>query len=123
MPRPSVPDMSASQAASVLPSAIRRLSASGPFRPDEQHLMLYGRLVGAWDVDWMAIDASGTVLARRRGEWHFAWVLGGRGIQDVIWTADEPAHGDGTTLRCWDARLGAWRVVFMSPREIGRAHV
>ncbi len=100
-----------------LPSAIERLSAPGPYAPDAQQLMLYGRLIGTWDVDWVAFDGSGDALERRRAEWHFAWVLGGRGVQDVIWEVGAPPEEDGTTLRCWDSRLGAWRVAFMSPGD------
>jgi hypothetical protein len=106
-----------SQDRRALPSAIERLSAPGPFAPDTEQLMLYGRLVGAWDIDWVRFDESGEAVERRRGEWHFAWVLGGRGVQDVIWTAGAPRGDDGTTLRCWDAQLGAWRVAFMSPGD------
>jgi hypothetical protein len=101
----------------ALPSAIQRLSAAGPFAPDAHQLMVYGRLVGAWDIEWVAFDRSGKAVERRRGEWHFAWVLGGRGVQDVIWAAGAPPEHDGTTLRCWDAQLGAWRVVFMAPGD------
>jgi hypothetical protein len=101
----------------TLPSAIERLRAPGPFAPDKHQLMLYGRLIGAWDIDWVAFDEAGEAIERRRGEWHFAWVLGGRGVQDVIWTVGAPPEQDGTTLRCWDAQLGAWRVVFMSPGD------
>jgi hypothetical protein len=111
----------------ALPSALKRLSASGPFPPDADELMLYGRLIGAWDVDWVRFDGRGKAAERRRGEWHFAWVLGGRAVQDVIWTVGAPPEQDGTTLRCWDAQLGAWRVMFMSPGDrefvtlVGRA--
>jgi hypothetical protein len=101
----------------ALPSAIERLGAAGPFPPDADKLMLYGRLVGEWDIDWVGFDDSGKAVERRRGEWHFAWVLGGRGVQDVIWAAGAPPEQYGTTLRCWDAQLGAWRVVFMSPGD------
>src|SRR5687768_14335584 len=99
----------------MLPSAIERLAAAGPFPPQERDLALYGRLVGAWHVEWVRFDGAGAAVDRRRGEWHFAWVLGGRAVQDVIWTAGDPPDRDGTTLRCWDADLGAWRAVFMSP--------
>jgi len=111
----------------ALPSAIERLSASGPFQPDADQLMLYGRLVGAWDVEWVRFDARGKAAERRLGEWHFAWVLGGRGVQDVIWAVGAPREQDGTTLRAWDPDLGAWRVMFMSPGDrqfvtlVGRA--
>ena len=100
-----------------LPSAIERLSATGPFAPEDRDLMLFGRLVGAWDVEWAAFDSAGATVERRRGEWHFAWVLGGRGVQDVISIAGAPRDSDGTTLRCWDPELGAWRAVFMSPGD------
>jgi hypothetical protein len=106
-----------SQDRRTLPSAMERLSAPGPFAPDKDALMLYGRLIGVWDIEWAGFDESGEAVERRRGQWHFAWVLGGRGVQDVIWTADAPPEQDGTTLRCWDAQLGAWRVVFMSPGD------
>src|ERR671914_704182 len=69
-----------SQDRRTLPSAIERLSAPGPFAADKDELMLYGRLIGAWDVDWVAFDESGDTVERRRCEWHFAWVLGGRGV-------------------------------------------
>jgi hypothetical protein len=101
----------------ALPSALARLSASGPFAPDADELMLYGRLVGAWVVEWVRFDVRGKAAERRRGEWHVAWVLGGRGVQDVIWAAGAPPEHDGTTLRCWDPELGAWRATFMSPGD------
>ncbi len=115
------------ETAAVLPSALERLAARGPFEPQERDLMVYGRLVGGWDVAWARLDVNGEAVERRRGEWHFAWVLGGRAVQDVIWTVGEPPENDGTTLRCWDPQLGAWRVVFMSPADrqfvtlVGRA--
>ena len=109
--------MSDSQLRRALPSAIERLSAPGPFAPDAHELMLYGRLIGAWDIDWVALDGTGKAVERRRGEWHFAWVLGGRAVQDVIWAVGAPPEQDGTTLRCWDPQLDAWRVVFMSPAD------
>jgi hypothetical protein len=103
--------------ASVVPSALARLAAAGPYEPDAAELALYGRLIGQWDVDWFAFDADGVVAEQRRAEWHFAWILGGRGVQDVIWIAGAPPEGDGTTLRCWDRERGHWRVVFMSPGD------
>jgi hypothetical protein len=99
-----------------LPSAIERLAATGPFAPDQQDLMLYGRLVGAWDVEWVR-QVGGKPAEHRRAEWHFAWVLGGRGVQDVIWRVGDARQNDGTTLRCWDRELSAWRVAFMSPGD------
>ena len=109
--------MSENRDAPALPSAIERLAATGPYPPDLPHLMLYGRLVGAWEIDWVALDGNGAPIEHRRGEWHFSWVLGGRGVQDVIWTVGGAPENDGTTLRCWDPEIEAWRAVFMSPGD------
>ena len=100
-----------------LPSAIERLATDGPYPPDEDDLMLFGRLVGSWDVDWLRLGDGGEEVERRRVEWHFAWVLGGRAVQDVIFVAGEPPHADGTTLRCWDHEARVWRSTFMSPHD------
>jgi hypothetical protein len=107
--------------------AIERLAAAGPASP-EPGLLLYAPLVGAWSYDWTAFDTSGRPAERASGEWHFSWILGGLGVQDVIWVTGAPPAEDGTTLRCWDAGRGIWRVAFMSPADgefvslIGRRH-
>jgi hypothetical protein len=45
---------------------------------------------------------------------HFGWILGGRAIQD-LWGG--PAEdGFGTTIRCYDRGLDAWRVGWYGPR-------
>jgi hypothetical protein len=98
-------------------TAIERLAADGPYEPDARELMAFGRLVGAWDVDWTRFGDDGQPAERRRGEWHFAWILGGRGVQDVIWTVGGPPHDDGTTVRCWDREHGVWRSAFLSPGD------
>lgn len=94
-----------------------RLAAAGPYPPDEQELMLYGRLVGTWDVEWTRFADDGQPAERREAEWRFGWILGGRGIQDVIWQKGDPPHRDGTTIRCWDADAKLWRLSFMSPHD------
>lgn len=91
-----------------------RLAADGPYEPE---IMLYGRLVGTWDVAWTRFDRGGDAAERREAEWRFAWILGGRGVQDLIWRKGDPPHLDGTTIRCWDARAGVWRLTFMSPAD------
>ena len=83
--------------------------------------MLFGQFVGSWDVD-VTWHEAGRVVRRARGEWHFAWVLEGRGVQDV-WIV--PPRGErtggadlyeyGTTLRFYDPGIDAWRSTWHGP--------
>ncbi len=90
------------------------LAASGPFPDYADKLMLYGQLVGSWDIDakWYA---SGKPPRTGKGEWHFAWVLGGRGVQDVLFSAGAASHKFGITLRCYDPDHDVWHVTWMQP--------
>jgi hypothetical protein len=91
------------------PDIFELLAASGPDKP-----ALYSPLIGSWDVDvtWYEQDGS---TKKGTGEWHFAWILGGLGVQDVLFGAGAPSHKFGTTLRCYDATLDAWHVSWMQP--------
>jgi len=54
-------------------------------RPADEHagkLMLFGRFVGSWDLEWAGTGANGEP-ATATGELHFGWVLGGRAVQDI----------------------------------------
>ena len=107
------------------------LHAAGPDPAHAEHLRLFGRFIGAWDVEWQGTDRNGTP-ATMTGELHFGWVLGGRAIQDV-WKV--PASGTpaatlrpfyGTTVRFYDPSIAAWRSTWIDPlngrvrRFIGR---
>jgi hypothetical protein len=97
---------------------------------------LYGRFVGSWDLDVTQFPGDGSAR-RRKGEWHFGWVLEGRAIQDVwiVPPRGELRRGDaaanaasyGTTLRVYDPRIDAWQVQWSDPvtqtflQMIGRA--
>ncbi|MBP0595135.1 hypothetical protein J8I87_36865 [Paraburkholderia sp. LEh10] len=84
---------------------------------------LYGWLVGSWDMDVLhyRTDVRGRHLT---GEIHVGWALEGRAVQDV-WIMprreDRAARREpgldmyGTTLRVWDASIGAWRVTYINP--------
>ncbi len=97
------------------------LLARGP-APELVNDDLFGWLVGSWDVEVHDFESDG---ARRvtNGEWHFAWVLEGRAIQDVFvapkreerYPGPMPANRYGTTLRIHDAESGAWRLVWVNP--------
>jgi hypothetical protein len=90
------------------------LTASGPFAEYVEALMLFGQFVGSWDIEstWYEQDGG---QREGKGEWHFAWVLGGRGIQDVLFRAGAPPHQFGTSLRCYDAATDVWHVTWMQP--------
>jgi hypothetical protein len=102
------------------------LAAEGPVPEFVQELSLYGRLIGSWAIecDWYTRD-GGTHSAR--GSWHFAWILGGMGVQDVLFADGSPPSRRGTTIRCFDPDSGVWHVCWMQPAAgefvslIGRA--
>jgi hypothetical protein len=90
---------------------------AAPLSPGDPRL-LFGQFVGDWEFDVTDILPDGT-KRNRRGEWHFAWILGGRGVQDV-WMVPGPQDHDqgapwtgyGTTVRVYDASLGAWKITW-----------
>jgi hypothetical protein len=109
------------------------LLAGGPSGPHARELMLFGRFIGSWDITWRGLDRHG-VEREMQGELHFAWVLGGRAVQDV-WIVPArglPGEGEpgiafhGSTLRFYDPAIGAWRSTWIEPvngrvrRFIGR---
>jgi hypothetical protein len=109
------------------------LRADEPNEALAAKLQLYGQFVGSWRLDIEYRAFSGAVL-RDEGEWHFAWVLEGRAVQDVwIFPARDrrdkpmPWHMYGTTLRWYDPALDAWHINYFDPtrplqmRQLGRA--
>lgn len=99
-----------------------KLHATGPAPGQEDQLRLFGRFIGAWDVEWHGADAYGHP-ATMIGELHVGWVLGGRALQDV-WKvpsselapqATTPFHG--TTLRFYDPSISAWRSTWIDPHS------
>jgi GNAT superfamily N-acetyltransferase len=90
------------------------LAAPGPDPAHLEPLMLYGRFVGSWRVSATWFGRDGTTRTAN-GEWHFAWILGGRGIQDVLFADEASPDRWGTTLRCYDAARHAWHITWMCP--------
>lgn len=84
--------------------------------PDGQDL--FGSLIGAWDFEWTDCDLGGE--RHVQGEWLFARVLDGMGVQDVFicpsrkmrrWDK-QPDAAYGTTLRLYNPRTEAWDVFY-----------
>ena len=92
---------------------------------------LYGFLIGSWELDLVGYEADGNII-RTIGEAHFAWVLEGRGVQDVFINPrrskrgpDSPkfANWFGTTIRIYDPTIQAWRVNWFNPHDGIRAEL
>jgi hypothetical protein len=100
--------------------------AEGPDPAFADDLELFGQFVGSWDLvvtNHPPYGSSETIPA----EWHFAWALGGRAIQDV-WIAPSRAErvsgqfagrdGEwGATIRFYDEAIDAWRATWIGPRR------
>jgi len=101
--------------------ALELLAADGPHADHADELMLFGQFVGSWDVDAKLVDRDGTSQPHG-GEWHFAWVLEGRAVQDVLVSprlADrapgEPAFEYGSTVRFYDPERKLWEITWITP--------
>jgi hypothetical protein len=98
----------------------RALLSAAPDPNQRNALDLFGRFVGNWKVEVSNHLPDGRIQSVQ-GEWHFGWILDGTAIQDV-WMAParaqleagEPLLGYGTTLRLYDAKIDAWRVLWAS---------
>jgi hypothetical protein len=110
--------MSATIADSGFP-ILNGLRAGQPHRPCQEQLMLFGQFVGVWDMNVEYYDRSGARTYQGRWEWSFAWILGGRAIQDVIVRLNPAGRGEaervpgGTTLRYCDPGTGRWTVYYL----------
>jgi hypothetical protein len=101
---------------------IEALHADGPYPGYGQKMMLFGRLVGSWDIEGRFFDPDGNVTREGTGEWHFDWVLEGRVIQDVLIAPPRERREPGqqstaydTAVRAYDPTIDAWRVTAIAP--------
>lgn len=84
----------------------------------------FGKLIGSWNFDYVDHNTSRTV----KGEWHFARILEGMAIQDVIIlpsrdTRTAIPHPDeeyGTTLRIYSPSTHAWDIAYCYTGRIMR---
>jgi hypothetical protein len=105
---------------------LEALVADGPDEERAEALMLFGRFVGEWELDWTGYYEDGS--RTERGEWIFAWVLEGRAVQDVWIIPERERRGSagsekgeyGTTIRVYDSALDAWLVTWNGPVRSAR---
>jgi hypothetical protein len=95
-------------------------TAPHPDIPPEHRL--FEPFVGSWNIVVRWFDAERRVSRTEEGEWHFAWVLEGRAIQDV-WIVPRRGPGAteryecGATLRFFDPAIEAWRSTWIGPKR------
>jgi hypothetical protein len=87
------------------------------------HDRIYDRLIGSWNVRVFDVLPNGS-RHENTGEWHFAYALEGRAVQDV-WivptrkerTARMPKAFNryGTTVRFYEPASRTWRMVWINP--------
>ena len=102
---------------------LEALRADGPSQDRRGARDLYGDLIGSWEGEVVDHLESGAPR-RQSAEFHFAWVLEGRAVQD-LWIV--PARSDrgavaaaagnryGTTLRVYHPAIDAWRITWINP--------
>lgn len=98
------------------------LISSGPHRDIPEPQRIFAPFLGDWDLIVKWFGETGEFARQEKGEWHFSWILEGRGIQD-IWIVpprdERKGPGDlyeyGTSLRFFDAAINAWQSTWIGP--------
>jgi uncharacterized protein len=84
---------------------------------------IYDWLIGSWNVE--AVDyLENNEILKSQGEWHFAYVLEGRAVQDV-WISPkrslrtdnlkQPRNRYGSTIRYYDNETKKWCINWFNP--------
>ncbi len=97
------------------------LVATRPHASLGDQTTVFGRVIGAWDCDYVHFAEDGTVIEQYPGQVTFGWVLEGRAVQDV-WVGDAPdgsstRHWVGTTIRIFDPGARLWKVLWITPEN------
>jgi hypothetical protein len=87
---------------------------------------VYNWLIGDWDMVITDIGDDGSKVVHT-GEWHFAWVLDGLAVQDVLISpprgersGDLGSNRYGSSIRVFDRFADGWRVTWINPQTGGR---
>jgi hypothetical protein len=96
---------------------VTALEALSPHSSLGEQAKPFGRLVGAWDVEYTDFTKSGKTL-HRTGELHFGWVMDGRVLQD-LWVVDPSGTSKErevyTDLFYFEPKAGRWHIVSVDP--------
>lgn len=99
---------------------MKGLASNGPATESREKLMLFGQLVGDWEITETRNRMSDGSWVTGKGEIHMRWILNGRGVQDIFGPIDE-ATGQfipvGTTVRFYDESIDAWRSTWNAPLQ------
>ena len=102
---------------------IEALHSRGPGRPERRAAAAVRPVHRLRGTSTGRVSTPTARTHTARGELHFGWVLGGRAVQD-IWIVPgrgEPGAGEpplafhGSTIRFYDASIGAWRSTWIDP--------
>jgi hypothetical protein len=95
------------------------LRATGPDPSLGDQAKAFGRLIGAWDVEYTDFSKDGNVM-HRSGELTFGWVLDGHVMQD-LWVVYPSAAGKArevyTDLLYFNPRSETWADLFLDPQD------
>ena len=98
---------------------VTALEATAPHPSLGDHSGVFGRLVGAWDVEYTDFSKDGKVT-HRSGELMFGWVLDGRVMQD-LWVVNPSGAGKDrevyTDLLYFDPKSATWSAVSIDPQD------
>lgn len=101
----------------VAQTAFPALLANGPAAQYRDKLMLFGQFIGNWEFQGWEYPINGERISDK-GRIEFAWVLGGRAVQDV-WIEDERSDRKvktyGTTIRFYDPTTDVWQITWIDP--------
>jgi uncharacterized protein len=113
-------DMPATPSHSLMADALVSTGASAEIPAQDR---IYDALIGSWNVRAYDAQSDGS-RQETEGEWHFAYALEGRAVQDV-WIAPVRTQRSastprtfnryGTTVRFYEPATRTWRLVWINP--------
>jgi hypothetical protein len=103
---------------------VNALVSSAPSSELGDAATVYDWLIGSWHVEIRHFGPAGEPTLDLVGEWHFAWVLEGRAVQDVLIAptrtsraANTSREGNryGSTLRVYNRQTKHWDLTWNNP--------